>query len=103
VEGLRYSANEQSALCIAVRRTFTGGLSGQLSDQFAAEVSAALAVEGIEAGRLQGRWLKRWYAARDRCVDPSAVTDARVAPVTICPAWLLAWNGYWCLSVDRTA
>jgi hypothetical protein len=46
VEGLRYSANEESALSIAVRRTFTGGLWGQLSDQFAAEVPAALADEG---------------------------------------------------------
>jgi uncharacterized protein (TIGR02677 family) len=48
LEALRYSVNEESAQYIAVMRTFTGGLSGLLSDQSAAEVAAALADEGIE-------------------------------------------------------
>jgi hypothetical protein len=48
LEALRYAVNEESVQYIAVMRTFTGGLSGLLSDQSAAEVAAALADEGIE-------------------------------------------------------
>ena len=48
LEALRYAVNEESAQYIAVMRTFTGGLSGLLSDQSAAEVAAALANDGIE-------------------------------------------------------
>ena len=48
LEALRYAVNEESAQYIAVMRTFTGGLSGLLSDQSAAEVAASLADEGIE-------------------------------------------------------
>jgi len=48
LEALRYAVNEESAQYIAVMRTFTGGLSGLLSDRSAAEVAAALADDGIE-------------------------------------------------------
>jgi hypothetical protein len=48
LEALRYAVNEESAPYIAVMRTFTGGLSGLLSDRSAAEVAATLAKEGIE-------------------------------------------------------
>ncbi len=48
LEALRYAVNEESAQYIAVMRTFTGGLSGLLSDRSAAEVAATLAEEGIE-------------------------------------------------------
>ena len=47
LEALRYAVNEESAQYIAIMRTFTGGLSGLLSDQSAAEVTTALAEEGI--------------------------------------------------------
>jgi uncharacterized protein (TIGR02677 family) len=48
LEALRYAVNEESAQYISVMRTFTGGLSGLLSDRSAAEVAATLAEEGIE-------------------------------------------------------
>jgi Protein of unknown function (DUF2397) len=48
LEALRYAVNEESAQYIAVMRTFTGGLSGLLSDRSAAEVAVTLAEEGIE-------------------------------------------------------
>jgi len=48
LEALRYAVNEESAQYIAVMRTFTGGLSGLLSDRSATEVATALAEEGIE-------------------------------------------------------
>lgn len=48
LEALRYAVNEESGLYIAVMRTFTRGLTGMLSDQSAAEVTAALAEQGIE-------------------------------------------------------
>ena len=41
LKALRYAVNEESAQYIAVMRTFTGGLTGLLSDQSAAEVAAA--------------------------------------------------------------
>jgi len=40
--------NDESAQYIPVMRTFTGGLSGLLSDRSAAEVAAMLAEQGIE-------------------------------------------------------
>jgi len=48
LEALRYAVNDESAQYIAVMRTFTGGLSGLLSDRSAAEVAATLAEQGIE-------------------------------------------------------
>ncbi len=48
LEALRYAVNEESALYIAVMRIFTGGLSGMLSDQSAAEVTAALQEQGMD-------------------------------------------------------
>ncbi|HET7398969.1 MAG TPA: TIGR02677 family protein [Intrasporangium sp.] len=49
LEALRYAVNEESGLYIAVMRTFTRGLTGMLSDQSAAEVTAALAEQGLDA------------------------------------------------------
>jgi hypothetical protein len=51
LEALRYAVNEESAQYMAVMRTFTGGLSGLLSDRSAAEVAATLAEEGIGLDR----------------------------------------------------
>jgi uncharacterized protein (TIGR02677 family) len=43
LEALRYAVNDEAASYIAIMRTFTGALSGLLSDQSAAEVAARLA------------------------------------------------------------
>lgn len=48
LEALRYAVNEEAPLYIAIMRLFTGGLSGMLSDQSAAEVTAALGEQGHE-------------------------------------------------------
>lgn len=48
LEALRYAVNEESATYIAVMRLFTGGLSGMLSDQSAAEVTARLREQGLD-------------------------------------------------------
>ncbi|HEU0086642.1 MAG TPA: TIGR02677 family protein [Pseudonocardiaceae bacterium] len=48
LEALRYAVNDEAVSYIAIMRTFTGAISGLLSDQSAAEVAARLAVEGLE-------------------------------------------------------
>jgi uncharacterized protein (TIGR02677 family) len=45
---LRYAVNEEAADYLAIMRLFTGGISGFLSDQSAAEVTERLAQQGIE-------------------------------------------------------
>lgn len=45
---LRYAVNEEAADYVAIMRLFTGGISGFLSDQSAAEVAARLADQGID-------------------------------------------------------
>ena len=47
LEALRYAVNEEAASYLAVMRTFTGAISGLLSDQSAAEVQARLAEQGL--------------------------------------------------------
>lgn len=44
---LRYAVNEESASYVAIMRLFTGGISGFLSDQSAAEVAERLAEQGL--------------------------------------------------------
>ena len=48
LEALRYAVNEEAATYIAIMRLFAGGLSGMLSDQSAAEVTARLREEGVD-------------------------------------------------------
>jgi uncharacterized protein (TIGR02677 family) len=48
LEALRYAVNEEAASYLAIMRTFTGAISGLLSDQSAAEVAERLAEQGIE-------------------------------------------------------
>ena len=48
LEALRYAVNDESASYIAIMRLFTGGLTGMLSDQSAAEVTARLREHGID-------------------------------------------------------
>lgn len=48
LEALRYAVRDEASQYIAIMRTFTGGLSGLLSDQAAAEVQTALAEQGID-------------------------------------------------------
>jgi hypothetical protein len=48
---LRYATGEESATYVAIMRTFTGEISGLLSDQSASEVAARLAELGIELDR----------------------------------------------------
>jgi uncharacterized protein (TIGR02677 family) len=48
LEALRYATNEESAAYLAIMRTFTGAMSGLLSDQSAAEVRRRLAEQGLE-------------------------------------------------------
>ncbi|MGQ0774771.1 MAG: DUF2397 family protein [Pseudonocardiales bacterium] len=48
LEALRYAVNEEAASYVAIMRTFTGAISGLLSDQSAAEVAARLAAQGLE-------------------------------------------------------
>lgn len=48
LEALRYAVNDEAAQYIAIMRTFTGGLSGLLSDQSAAEVQATLVDGGLD-------------------------------------------------------
>ena len=48
LEALRYAVNDEAASYLAVMRTFTGAISGLLSDQSAAEVHAHLAEQGME-------------------------------------------------------
>ncbi len=48
LEALRYAVNEESAAYLAIMRTFTGEISGLLSDQSAAEVAQRLGALGFE-------------------------------------------------------
>jgi uncharacterized protein (TIGR02677 family) len=48
LEALRYAVNDESASYIAIMRLFTQGLTGMLSDQSAAEVTARLAEVGVD-------------------------------------------------------
>lgn len=48
LEALRYATNDEAASYLAVMRTFTGAVSGLLSDQSAAEVHARLRDSGLE-------------------------------------------------------
>lgn len=48
LEALRYAVNEEAASYVTIMRTFTGAISGLLSDQSAAEVAARLAAQGLE-------------------------------------------------------
>jgi uncharacterized protein (TIGR02677 family) len=48
LEALRYATNEEAASYLAIMRTFTGAMSGLLSDQSAAEVHARLHDQGLE-------------------------------------------------------
>ncbi|MFZ5872067.1 MAG: DUF2397 domain-containing protein, partial [Actinomycetota bacterium] len=48
LEALRYAVNEEAASYLAIMRTFTGAVSGLLSDQSAAEVAQRLAERGLE-------------------------------------------------------
>lgn len=48
LEALRYATNDEAAAYLAIMRTFTGAVSGLLSDQSAAEVHARLADAGFE-------------------------------------------------------
>jgi Protein of unknown function (DUF2397) len=48
LESLRYATVQESAEYVAIMRTFTGEISGLLSDQSAAEVAGRLAELGIE-------------------------------------------------------
>ena len=43
---LRYAVNDEAASYVAIMRLFTGGISGFLSDQSAAEVTERLAAAG---------------------------------------------------------
>jgi uncharacterized protein (TIGR02677 family) len=45
---LRYAVNDEASGYVAIMRLFTGGISGFLSDQSAAEVAERLADQGIE-------------------------------------------------------
>jgi uncharacterized protein (TIGR02677 family) len=47
LEALRYAVNEEAGAYLAIMRTFTGAISGLLSDQSAAEVAARLADAGL--------------------------------------------------------
>jgi uncharacterized protein (TIGR02677 family) len=47
LEALRYAVNEEAASYLAIMRTFTGEVSGLLSDQSAAEVAQRLAGQGF--------------------------------------------------------
>ena len=48
LEALRYAVNDEAASYLAVMRTFTGAISGLLSDQSAMEVQVRLAEQGLE-------------------------------------------------------
>lgn len=48
LEALRYAVNEEASSYVAIMRTFTGALSGLLSDQSAAEVAERLSEQGLE-------------------------------------------------------
>ncbi|RIK12447.1 MAG: TIGR02677 family protein [Acidobacteria bacterium] len=48
LEALRYAVNDEAVQYVAIMRIFTGGLSGLMSDQGAAEVQARLVEQGIE-------------------------------------------------------
>jgi uncharacterized protein (TIGR02677 family) len=48
LEALRYATNDEAGTYLAIMRTFTGAISGLLSDQSAAEVHARLADQGME-------------------------------------------------------
>jgi uncharacterized protein (TIGR02677 family) len=48
LEALRYAVNDEAASYVAIMRSFTGALSGLLSDQSAAEVAARLAERGLD-------------------------------------------------------
>lgn len=48
LEALRYAVNDEAVQYIAIMRVFTGGLTGLMSDQGAAEVKEDLARQGIE-------------------------------------------------------
>ena len=47
LEALRYAVNEEASSYLAIMRTFTGEVSGLLSDQSAAEVAQRLAGQGF--------------------------------------------------------
>jgi uncharacterized protein (TIGR02677 family) len=48
LEALRYAVNEEAATYFAIMRTFTGTMSGLLSDQSASEVAGRLAALGLD-------------------------------------------------------
>ncbi len=48
LEALRYAVNDEAASYVAIMRTFTGAISGLLSDQSAAEVAKRLAGQGLD-------------------------------------------------------
>jgi uncharacterized protein (TIGR02677 family) len=48
LEALRYAVNEEAAAYLAIMRTFTGAVTGLLSDQSAAEVTQRLAALGLD-------------------------------------------------------
>jgi uncharacterized protein (TIGR02677 family) len=48
LEALRYAVNDEAVSYIAIMRTFTGAISGLLSDQSATEVSQRVADQGLE-------------------------------------------------------
>jgi uncharacterized protein (TIGR02677 family) len=48
LDALRYTVQPEAAAYVAIMRTFTGGISGLLSDQSAAEVAARLAEMGLD-------------------------------------------------------
>jgi len=45
---LRYAVNDEAASYVAIMRLFTGGISGFLSDQSAAEITERLAEQGVD-------------------------------------------------------
>lgn len=48
LEALRYAVNEEAASYLAIMRTFTGAVTGLLSDQSAAEVAERLVAQGFD-------------------------------------------------------
>ena len=48
LEALRYAVNDEALVYVAIMRTFTGGLSGLLSDQSSAEVATRLCEQGLD-------------------------------------------------------
>lgn len=48
LDALRYAVNDEAATYVAIMRTFTGAISGLLSDQSAAEVTQRLSEQGLD-------------------------------------------------------